>query len=95
MFIPDSESEFLHLRSRIWIFPSQIPDLDFSFLDLDLFNFHPRFRFRNTELTKNLIIFNLAIVTVLRIRDVYPGSRIQKQQQKTGVKIFFLSNHFL
>jgi hypothetical protein len=49
---------------------------------------------------------------VLRIRDVYHGSRIlifthpgsripdlgsriQKQQQKTGMKIFFLSNHFL
>jgi hypothetical protein len=30
------------------------------------------------------------ILTVLRIRDVYPGSRIQKQQQKRGVKKNYL-----
>ncbi len=32
---------------------------------------------------------------VLRIRDVYPGSRIQKQQQKRGVKKNLLSYLFL
>jgi hypothetical protein len=44
------------------------------------------------------------LLPVLRIRDVYPGSRIlifthpgsriQKQQQKTGVKIFFCQTFF-
>jgi hypothetical protein len=32
--------------------------------------------------------------TVLRIRDFYPGSRIQKQQQKRGVEKFVVISFF-
>ncbi len=41
------------------------------------------------------IFFAYYFLAVLRIRDVYPGSRIQKQQQKTGVKKIFFVKPFL
>ncbi len=40
------------------------------------------------------IFFAYYFLAVLRIRDVYPGSRIQKQQQKTGVKKNFFVKPF-
>jgi hypothetical protein len=43
------------------------------------------------RLTVRFLIF----FAVLRIRDIYPGSRIQKQQQKRGEKKNVLSYLFL
>jgi hypothetical protein len=52
-----------------------------------------RIRIRNTA--SNALNFHMLLISyllsVLRIRDVYPGSRIQKQQQKRGVKKNLLS----